>query len=69
MLKIGDKVELRKSVKFVGRIDGEFAKIEAFLPDVEGGVYLSNRIGGFRYWNVADLKRHQFVHKKGDNHA
>lgn len=31
------------------------ANIETFYQDVEGGVRLSTRIGGFYSWNVRDL--------------
>lgn len=31
------------------------AKIVCFLKDVDGGVKLDRHMGGFSYWNVADL--------------
>lgn len=46
--KIGNKV----------RVKGErgTAEIVLFLSDVKGGVILDRHIGGFRCWNVLDLR-------------
>jgi len=49
--QVGDTVKLKSG------LDDTPAVIVLFLYDIPGGVRLSRRIGGFAYWNVADLYR------------
>lgn len=53
-MQVGDKVKLKRGVPH-GREAHTTARIESFLPDVEGGVKLDRRLRGFHYWNVLDL--------------
>jgi hypothetical protein len=54
-LRIGDRVRLRPRVMLeFGRVT---SRIQSFIPDIQGGVVLSDYIGGFRCWNVLDLRR------------
>lgn len=48
-MKEGDKVRLK------GR--KRTATIIAMLDDIKGGVRLNKRLGGYQYWNIADLER------------
>lgn len=55
-MKIGDTVKLKKGTVRLERGGKRVAKVIEKLSDVEGGLVLSERLGGFRYWNVLDLE-------------
>ena len=60
-LKVGDRVQLKKSVKHVncpeGREDNTTAIIQEFMcGQYSGGVVLRHDLRGMRYWNEDDLE-------------
>lgn len=57
--KVGDVVKLKPRTIKLSPLDVKnyrTATIRALLADVEGGVLLDRHMGGFRYWNVQDLR-------------
>lgn len=57
--KVGDLVRLKPDVEIGRNIKGIYhpeARIQRLLTDIEGGVYLSQPLAHFRYWNEKDLE-------------
>ena len=48
MFKVNDIVRLKGKKRT--------AKITILLQDIEGGVKLDKRLGGYGYWNIVDLE-------------
>lgn len=60
--KVGDTVQLTDIARLShrcpkGRNNFATARIQAFLSDTEGGVFLDRDLKGCRYWNVEDLNK------------
>lgn len=56
MIRKGSIVRLRVGTKGVGRGRRGKAVVVARLSDIKGGVFLDRHLGGYRYWNIADLE-------------
>lgn len=51
MIRVGTIVQLRKSIS----TDRRHANVDVVMTDIEGGVKLDKKLGGFLYWNKLDL--------------
>ena len=58
-LKVGDWVMLKPEIRMPEhrRKKNRAAQIQSLLRDIEGGLFLSDPLDGFRYWNVKDVSK------------
>jgi hypothetical protein len=62
IFNVGNTVRLNRSANRSqlcprGRGNARTAKIQAFLTDIEGGVFMDRDLRGTRYWNINDLEK------------